>query len=271
MPIKAFKWPAFSIIPGMSSPQSCHFGVKIPVIFRMLLSHLRAVVNLPPQRHRCPDRRVCLTIKEMIISIDEGKGPRTNDWWNKTHHKNWCLTEESLASTPNLCSHPKAPACASTLDHIVTKKTMPGSMLRGHFVQRWGARNHRCLVKRQVVLLLKEVRHQKNCCIAPGHRRDKGAETLRRGTRCMYRPNDQPLAYPPTSMPPFLLLPGDTKQVRQFGKGKTVGTETTTRTQFLRNLNWKAKSNGLLTRIDGVLNLQLLENLPKDPLSVLYP
>lgn len=64
-------------------------------------------------------------------------------------------------------------------------------------------------------------------------------------------------------MPPFLLLPGDTKQVRQFGKGKTVGTEATTRTQFLRNLNWKAKSNGLLTRIDGVLNLQLLENCQK--------
>lgn len=87
----------------------------------MLPPRLRAVVNLPPQRHRCPDRRVCLTIKEMIISIHEGKGPRTNDWWNKTH-KNWCLTEESLVPTPSLCSHPKAPACASTLDHIGTKK-----------------------------------------------------------------------------------------------------------------------------------------------------
>ena len=53
------------------------FEIKIPVIFRMLPSCLRAVVNLPPQRHRCPDRHVCLTIKEMIISIDEGKGPRT--------------------------------------------------------------------------------------------------------------------------------------------------------------------------------------------------
>lgn len=79
------------------------------------------------------------------------KGPKNNDWWNKAHKTGAWL--KNLRYPHLTCAH--TPKLQPVQAHWITleqKKPMTGSMLRGHFVQRWGPRNHRCLVKRQVVL-----------------------------------------------------------------------------------------------------------------------
>jgi len=191
----------------------------------------------------------------------------------KQGESNWCLTTLKNSWHPHLtCAH--TPKLQPVQAHWITleqKKTMTGSMLRGHFLQRWGPRNHRCLVKRQVVLLLKEVRHQKNCCIAPGHRRDKGAETLRRGTLCMYKPQWSTPSLPTHQHASFPLASRRHQTGKAIWERKNGGDRShyknavSKEPELESQKQWPSYPHWWCSQPPAV------GKLPKDPLSVLYP